>query len=427
MARQGVFFNRHRVLFVSLIALVLQGCSGVPPVPDGLLGDIQSTDCASVKCIDFIYLHGSRPAKTGEEAQEEQNFDQQIGVMHEWVQAELYKNPTAKDYLLAGGTRRINPLAGRFYWGNISAAEFSTVQNMLDWSQLEQGIPGPLARLMQGIFITGVHDTFWVSNFENARRIHLKLHEKVMQSAVENREVVLLGHSAGAMAIQTYAMYQLPYIDLQEVMSFGATQEIREIVGQQESQTCLRAMLESGLMEIGYDGRLRMRLAAVTMRNQGALNDLRRQLIQEKLEDLPEFTEKFCLPPNVLRGLVTYGNPALVLDMKLSGDRGQALFYFLRYLLQNNLFWVNVNHVRDPMGYSLYDGDDLPEILEQNLGLPVVPNGGFFVSGSANSGATVLSAHSWYWLKPHQFSKVLAETLAKGSKATGVSDSPSVE
>jgi hypothetical protein len=106
--------------------------------------------------------------------------------------------------------------------------------------------------------------------------------------------------------------------------------------------------------------------------------------------------------------------------MKLSGDRGQALFYFMRYLLQNQLFWLNINHIRDAMGYAIYDGDDLPDILERNLGVPVVPNGGFFISSSASSGASVLSAHSWYWLKPHQFSKVLAETFANGVTAAEI-------
>jgi len=173
-------------------------------------------------------------------------------------------------------------------------------------------------------------------------------------------------------------------------------------------------------LEISNEGRLVGRLASVTMRDQNALEEFRQQLVREKLERLPEVTQKFCLPPNALRGLVTYGNPALVLDMKLSGDRGQALFYFMRYVLQEQLFWLNINHIRDAMGYAIYDGDDLPEILERSLAVPVVPNGGFFISGSATSGASVLSAHSWYWLKPHQFSKVLAETFAKGAKAAGI-------
>jgi len=242
-----------------------------------------------------------------------------------------------------------------------------------------------------------------------------------MNSVAQGREVVLFGHSAGAMAIQTYALYQVPFVDLQELISMGPSQKFKDILGKIELQTCLRAMLESGVLEISNEGRLAVQLTTVTMRDQGALEAFREQLVREKLESLPEFTQNFCLPPNALRGLVTYGNPALVLDMKLSGDRGQTLFYFMRYLLQNGLFWLNINHVRDPMGYAIYDGDDLPDILERNLGLPVVPNGGFFVSGAANGGATVLSAHSWYWLKPHQFSKVLVETFAKGVKAAELS------
>lgn len=403
------------------IAVLTQGCSGVPAVPDNLKKDIQSADCSQLECIDFIYLHGSRPVTPGGAAQAEQDFYEQIDTMHEWVQAELYNEPTVQKYLLADGKRKINPKAGRFYWGHVSGDDYSVVQRMTDWSQLEHGMPGPVARLMQQVFVTGIHDTFWVSGFENARRVHFKLHEKIMNSVAQGREVVLFGHSAGAMAIQTYALYQVPFVDLQELLSMGPSQKFKDILGKIELQTCLRAMLESGVLEISNEGRLVVQLTTVTMRDQGALEAFREQLVREKLESLPEFTQNFCLPPNALRGLVTYGNPALVLDMKLSGDRGQTLFYFMRYLLQNGLFWLNINHVRDPMGYAIYDGDDLPDILERNLGLPVVPNGGFFVSGAATGGATVLSAHSWYWLKPHQFSKVLVETFAKGVKAAELS------
>ncbi len=341
--------------------------------------------------------------------------------MHEWVQAELYNEPTVQKYLLADGKRKINPKAGRFYWGHVSGDDYSVVERMTEWSQLEQGMPGPVARMMQQVFVTGIHDTFWVSRFENARRVHFNLHEEIMKSVAAGREVVLFGHSAGAMAIQTYVIYQVPFVDLQELLSAGDNQEVKDIMGQRNVQTCLRAMLESGVLEISNEGRLVVQLTTVTMRDQDALEAFRQQLVREKFESLPEFTRNFCLPPKALRGLVTYGNPALVLDMRLSGDRGQTLFYFMRYLLQNGLFWLNINHVRDPVGYAVYDGDDLPDILERNLGLPVVPKGGFFVSGAANGGATVLSAHSWYWLKPHQFSKVLVETFAKGVKAAEIS------
>jgi hypothetical protein len=98
---------------------------------------------------------------------------------------------------------------------------------MTDWSHSEQGKPGLVARLMQQVFVEGIHDTFWVSGFENARRVHFKLHEKIMNSVTQGREVVLFGHSAGAMAIQTYALYQVPFVDLQELLSVGDTKKAK--------------------------------------------------------------------------------------------------------------------------------------------------------------------------------------------------------
>lgn len=219
MTARNVLIKELSGLLLISIAVLMQGCSGVPAVPDNLKKDIQSADCSQHACIDFIYLHGSRPVKPGDEAQAEQEFYQQIDVMHEWVQAELYDEPAVQKYLLADGKRKINPRPGRFYWGNISGNDYAVVQDMISWSQLEQGIPGPVARMMQEVFITGIHDTFWVSDFENARRVHFSLHERIMDSVAQGREVVLFGHSAGAMALQTYALYQLPFVDLQELLS----------------------------------------------------------------------------------------------------------------------------------------------------------------------------------------------------------------
>ena len=155
MTRRNALNKELRGVFLISIAVLFQGCSGIPAVPDNLKKDIQSADCSQLECIDFIYLHGSRPVTTGGEAQAEQDFYEQIDTMHEWVQAELYNEPTVQKYLLADGKRKINPKAGRFYWGHVSGDDYSVVQRMTDWSQLEHGMPGPVARLMQQVVVTG--------------------------------------------------------------------------------------------------------------------------------------------------------------------------------------------------------------------------------------------------------------------------------
>ena len=134
----------------------------------------------------------------------------------------------------------------------------------------------------------------------------------------------------------------------------------------------------------------------------------------EKMAKLPLFTSKFCAPKGVLSGLVTYGHPGIVLEGSVAGKNKDLFLLFLRSVLEDKFFWINLNHANDPLGYAFYDDGDLASDVADRLGMPVVPGDGFFVSGSEASGASVITAHSWYWLKPHQFARSLADTFAEG-------------
>ena len=115
-----------------------------------------------------------------------------------------------------------------------------------------------------------------------------------------------------------------------------------------------------------------------------------------------------------LRGIITYGHPGPVLEGTIEGKERSMFLLFLRYALEHDFFWVNISHTNDPVGYALYDEADLPERLSEIIGMPVRRGGGFFASGAESRGASVITAHSWYWLKPHQFARTLAETYAGG-------------
>jgi len=395
---------------VVIVALLLGGCAGAPKVPRELSAPLQAVDCSRDACIDFIYLHGS--ARPYPEHREE--FYAYIDDMHDWVSAELYARPEVHEGLLQQDRRQINPEPVKFYWGDMSADQFQTAEDLLNWSSARKGKPGLVAGMVQKYFVLGMHDTFWIGSQSNKRTVHLALHDLVKERLALGHQVVLFGHSAGAMAIQGYAMYHLPYLDLQEFIDFESDPELKDLLRRVPGPTCARALLESGLFEFQPDGQVTPRLEKDQLPDMGALRDFRGALWDEKIRTLPDFTRRHCTPEQGLRGIVTYGHPGPVLEGTIAGKERSLFLLFVRYALEHDFFWVNISHINDPVGYALYDEADLPERLSELMEMPVERGGGFFASGAESCGASVVTAHSWYWLKPDQFARTLAETYASG-------------
>jgi pimeloyl-ACP methyl ester carboxylesterase len=400
----------ERLAVLAIVSLALSGCAGAPKVPQELSAPLQAVDCSRDACIDFIYLHGS--ARPYPEHREE--FYAYIDDMHDWVGAELYARAEVHQGLLQQDRRQINPEPVKFYWGDMSADQFQTAEELLHWSSARKGEPGLVAGMVQKYFVLGMHDTFWIGAQPNKRTVHLALHELIQERLALGHQVVLLGHSAGAMAIQGYAMYHLPYLDPKEFVDFEQEPELKELFRRIPGPTCARALLESGLFEFQPDGAVTPRLERDQLPDMRAFGQLRGSLWDEKVRILPDFTRQYCMPEQGLRGIITYGHPGPVLEGTVEGKERSLFLLFLRYVLEQDLFWVNISHTNDPVGYALYDEADLPERLSEIIGMPVRRGGGFFASGAESRGASVITAHSWYWLKPHQFARTLAETYAGG-------------
>lgn len=397
-------------LAAALGMLILAGCASSPTVPEKLRAPSNATDCSRDQCLDFIYLHGTQ--RNSEEARD--GFLEYVDPLHDWVMAELYTRPEAHAGLLENDRLRINPEPVKFYWGDMSSEALAQAEDLLSWSDSEHGEPGTFSALAQKYFVLGTHDTYWISEQQNKRLVNLALHDVIAASLAKGRKPVLFGHSAGAIVIQAYAMYHLPYVDLAELEVFASEPELQALREGGGDKTCVQAMLESGLVEFLPNGDLEIRFEQDTSTDMGQLRAFRESFRAEKIRALPKYTRQFCAPADSLRGIVTYGHPGLILHGTLTGKERDIFTLFLRYVFENDMFWINVVHVNDPVGYALYDAEDVPESVAERLGMPVHRRGGFVANGAESKGASVFTAHSWYWMKPKQFAEVLAQTYAKG-------------
>ncbi len=393
-----------------LAALILAGCTSTPAVPPELRALSDATDCARDQCLDFIYLHGTQ--RHDEESRD--GFFEYVDSLHDWVMAELYKRPEVHADLLEGDRLRINPVPVKFYWGDMSSEAVDEARDILTWSDAQHGKPGFFSDLVKQNFVLGTHDTYWISEQANKRRVNLALHKVISESLAQGRRTVLFGHSAGAVVIQAYAIYHIPYIDLAELAEYAPQPEVRSLLQGNTGKTCIQAMLESGLLDFRHTGELEFSLERDTSADMERFLAFRQSFRAEKLQVLPEYTRRYCAPAGGVRGIVTYGHPGLILHGTLSNKERDIFLMLLRYVFENDLFWINVVHVKDPVGYALYDAEDVPERVAQSLGAPVHRRGGFIVNGAETKGASVFTAHSWYWMKPKGFAQVLAKAYARG-------------
>jgi hypothetical protein len=402
--------GRPALLVALLGALILSGCASTPTVPEKLRAPTDATDCSRDQCLDFIYLHGTQ--RNSEEARD--GFFEYVGPLHDWVMAELYTRPEVHAGLLEDDRLRINPEPVKFYWGDMSSEALGQAEDLLTWSDAEHGEPGAFSALAQKYFVLGTHDTYWISEQQNKRQVNLALHDVIAAGVAKGRRPVLFGHSAGAIVIQAYAMYHLPYVDLAELGAYASEPKVKALLQGATDKTCVQAMLESGLVEFLPDGALELRLKQDTSTDMERLRAFRESFYADKIQTLPKYTRQFCAPADSVRGIVTYGHPGLILHGTLTGKERDIFSLFLRYVFENDMFWINVVHINDPVGYALYDAEDVADNVAKRLEMSVHRRGGFIANGAESSGASVFTAHSWYWMKPKQFAGVLAETYAKG-------------
>jgi hypothetical protein len=131
------------------------------------------------------------------------------------------------------GRYQINPIPKIDFWGNekLLMEDLESINWMLSIEKRE--IPTFLTGQRDHLAID-IHDLFWVGHSHHQPLLLTPLHEQIKASAQQGCPVVLFGNSAGSMIAANYALYRIPYIDLDEYRAYprqrAPASEARELV-----------------------------------------------------------------------------------------------------------------------------------------------------------------------------------------------------
>lgn len=366
--------------------------------------------CASAEQLRFVYIHGTNQNTP----ESHEFFNRKVAGLHPHILAALEQEPLSKTHLLENGKLAISPQTLNFFWGDMSQEEVRALHQGLFSSQLMGGWLNLASRARQTLDLA-LHDAVWLEKESRKKEVLNNLFHTVVQQ--NQQPVVLMGHSAGSLIVYNFLLYRLPYLDS---VDFGRWIQADPIVVQAlESKgvtnTCLEALLSSGMVRFDAEGKLVPFLKGMESQIPAALLDTLRT---NAIEKLPEYNRQYCLPQNMVRGIVTFGSPlalfySTVANPKLDDSYLTAKMF--RYILGHNIAWLHINHVKDFIAVPIPDEKRMLDVILNRAGPPVDLNGGF-ISNSVvkTSDVTLLNAHYWYWSKPASFAKAITNAYRTG-------------
>lgn len=357
----------------------------------------------------FVYVHGTNRNTVESRAA----FENQVSRAHAAILKEFEGSELIQKQLLQNNRYTISPNPVAFYWGDRSQSELEFLKR--DLSLLE-GIQSRLSGHARQLLAYMLHDAVWFERPKNKYQILKALHETVMTAHGENQPVVLFGHSAGSLVAFNYLTYLLPFLDKDTLLRITKPpQDIVEAITSADlPPTCALALIDSGAFRPDLTGRLMSTYQEPEL-GIASLSSESRQLYLEKLPNaIRKATQTSCLPPNVLQGMVTFGSPLPLFESDIGRyeDAFSLLVsYMLKYLLENDIVWLHINHINDPIGFPMPNYDVIVERIRRNQGIDIQPKGGMIANNSnIRGGALIKNAHGWYWENPDRFAREILNT-----------------
>lgn len=337
--------------------------------------------------IQFIYINGSN--SNDENAKEA--YVKGFHDLHKQMKNTFENDEFILKNMLDNGKYSINSNEEILFWGFNSKQELDVIKNNLAEAKKSSPV---MAQTIRNILAHCMHDAIWVQREANMQKIINQLHKNVMRAHSKGEKVILLGHSAGSFVTYEYMLHKLKGVNLDLLTEKN-----------DHKFTCIDAFVQSGL---GYQ------LATDKLK----INPNEKQFAQA-YKDLDKYTESACTPDDTLMGVINFGSPLSLFyssQISRSADNSAAYqLYFLKYLQENNIFFLTVNFADDPIGFPVSRNVSKADI-EMTFNTTLSDEGKGFVYNYSKVRSTGMfaTAHFGYWKHAKRFAKTVRDAYKKG-------------
>lgn len=354
--------------------------------------------CYAQGKINFIYINGSN---TNDEKQKNWFFSG-VEKFHPIFVKKILGDDFMSKNLAQEGKYTISNEPNYLFWGDLTKYEIERLNK--DINILKRTSPR-LAQFTRRFISMCFHDAIWISKFPNMMPVLDMLQEQILEAGKNGDKVVLMGYSAGTFVTYQYFLTKLPVIEIKKIV------EQLNVTGKQDEfdkstkckNTCLDALFRADILTYNLTG--------------GLVANPNDNLLKQGLANIDNYTDKYCAPKDTIKGVVNYASPIALFysdlaDPKYKTEQISTLAY--KYLIENNIFFLNVNYADDPLGIPVSKNLTFEE-TKNITNLPIAKGGGFYYDKSdIASPRPFFLAHTSYWATAKKFSDTIIKAYNEG-------------
>lgn len=354
--------------------------------------------CFAQNEIKFIYINGSN---TNDEKQKHWFFSG-IEKFHPVLVKKILADDFMSSKITQNGKYTILNEPDYLFWGDLTKFEIERLNK--DINILQRTSPR-LAQFTRRFISMCFHDAIWISKFPNMMPVLDMLQEQVIEADKNGDKVILMGYSAGTFVTYQYFLTKLPVIDIKKI-----TQQLN-VSGQKEKfangtkhkNTCLDALFRANILTYNLTG--------------GLVANPNDTILKKNLAEIDSYTSAYCAPKDVIKGVINYASPIVLFYSDLADPKyktAQISTLGYKYLIENDIFFINVNYADDPLGIPASRNLTFEE-TKNITKLPIEQGGGFYYDKSdIASPRPFFVAHTSYWATAKKFSSIVVKAYKEG-------------
>ena len=347
--------------------------------------------------ISFIYINGSN---TNDEKNTLWFFDG-VAKFHSVLVKKINSDEFMSKKLLKDGAYTIKDEPSYLFWGDLSKYQIEKLND--DINILKRTSPR-LAQFTRRFISMCFHDAIWISKFQNMVPVLDMLQQKVIEAHKNGDRVVILGYSAGTFVTYQYFLLKLPSVDIGKmVKELDVSGQEGEFAKINKQKTCLDALFRAEILTYNMTG--------------GLVANPNKELLAQNLSKIDDYTKCYCAPEETISGVVNYASPIPLFYSDLSDPKykiSQINTLAYKYIIENDIFYLNVNYADDPLGIPSSKNLNLVQTKEI-IKSEIKSAGGFYYDKSdVASPRPFFAAHTSYWATANKFSKTIVEGFKQG-------------